>query len=425
MAKFIVSHSQPLKGKVIVGGSKNAVLPILAACILTDEKCVIHSVPALRDVYVMINILESLGAELNFDEINQTITIKASKIKKFDEEYELAGKMRASFLVMGPLLARFGKAKIPLPGGCPIGSRPVDLHLKGFVALGAKMKQEHGYVEVKSKELKGNSIYLDFPSVGATENIMMASTLAVGTTIIQNAAAEPEICDLANFLNQMGAKVSGAGTDTITIEGVSHLKGVDYTVIPDRIEAGTFMVATAITRGDIILENVIVEHMKPIIAKLEEANIKTETVENGIHIYSTGKINCLNLKTMPFPGFPTDMQAPFMSLLTIAEGTSMITETVFENRFMHAGELKRMGANIMIDSRSAVIEGVKKLTGTQVKATDLRAGAALILSALAAEGDTEISDIYHVERGYFKIDEKLRSLGAKIKRVEDEPEQKK
>lgn len=420
MAKFIVSHSQPLKGTVKISGSKNAVLPILAASILTEECCTIQSAPALRDVFVMISILKSLGVHVEFDEEKESIMTIASDIKKFDEDYEMAGKMRASFLVMGPLLARFGKAKIPLPGGCPIGSRPVDLHLKGFQSLGAKIKQEHGYVEIKAKELIGNSIYLDFPSVGATENIMMAATLAKGETVIENAAAEPEIWDLANFLNQMGANVTGAGTDTIKIVGVDKLKGISYRVIPDRIEAGTFMVATAITRGDIILQNVVADHLKPIVAKLEEAHVKSDVIDGGMHIYAIGKLGCLNLKTMPFPGFPTDMQAPFMSLLALAEGTSIITETVFENRFMHAGELKRMGANIKIDSRSAVIEGVKKLTGTQVRATDLRAGAALILSALAAEGDTEISDIYHVERGYFKIEEKLKALGAVIRKVEDE-----
>lgn len=419
MAKFIVSHSQPLTGSVKISGSKNAVLPILAASLLTAEGCSIESAPPLRDVFVMISILKNLGVHVEFEEEKERITTKADDVRKWEEEYEMAGKMRASFLIMGPLLARFGRAKIPLPGGCPIGSRPVDLHLKGFMALGAKMKQEHGYVEVKAKKLVGTTIYLDFPSVGATENIMMAAVLAEGETIIENAAAEPEIWDLAHFLNKMGGNVQGAGTDTIRIQGVAKLHGISYQVIPDRIEAGTFMVATAITKGDVILKNVVAEHLKPIIAKLEEAHVKSEVTEEGLHISALGKLGCINLKTMPFPGFPTDMQAPFMSLLTLAEGTSMITETVFENRFMHAGELKRMGANIKIESRSAVIEGVKKLTGTQVKATDLRAGAALILSALAAEGDTEISDIYHIERGYSKIEEKLRALGAKISRIEE------
>lgn len=418
MPKFVVGHSGPLKGTVAVSGSKNAVLPILAASILTEEECIIHSVPALNDVFVMLNILKNLGIYADFDENCQTIHIHAKSIKRCSEEYDTAGKMRASFLIMGPLLARYNRAKIPLPGGCPIGSRPVDLHLKGFQALGAKLKQEHGYVDIRAKELTGCSIYLDFPSVGATENIMMAAALAKGTTVLENAAAEPEIVDLSNFLIQMGAKITGAGTDTIQIEGVENLHGIEYTVIPDRIEAGTFLIAAAITKGDIFLENVVIDHLKPIIAKLEEANMHFETKENGLRAYYSEKLTSINIKTMPFPGFPTDMQAPFMSLMALTEGTSMITETIFENRFMHAGELNRMGANIKIDSRSAVIEGVKKMTGTQVKATDLRAGAALVLSALAAEGKTEISDIYHIERGYYKIEEKLQRLGAEIQKDE-------
>lgn len=418
MAKFVISHSNGLKGSVKISGSKNAVLPILAAALLTQETCEICCIPPLRDVFAMVEILKDLGAVIDFNQEKETITITAKRIKKFEEEYEMAGKMRASFIIMGPLLARFGHARIPLPGGCPIGTRPVDLHLKGFTALGAQMIQEHGYIDVKVKKLTANRIYLDFPSVGATENIMMAAVLAQGETTIENAAAEPEICDLANFLIKMGAKIHGAGTDTIQIQGVKELHGAIHTVIPDRIEAGTFMIAAAITKGDILLENVIVEHLKPIIAKLAESNVKSEFTPKGLRVFSSGEIIPSNLKTMPFPGFPTDMQAPFMSLMTLAHGTSIITETVFENRFMHAGELKRMGADIKIESRSAVVEGVKKLTGTQVKATDLRAGAALILSALAAEGETEISDIYHIERGYFKIEKKLRNLGANIVKEE-------
>lgn len=419
MSKFIVNHCQSLSGTVKISGSKNAVLPILAATLLTEDICHINNVPPLQDVCVMVDILKRLGASISFQKEKESIESQAQKIEKFEEDYDLAVKMRASFLIMGPLLARFGKAKIPLPGGCPIGTRPVDLHLKGLTALGAKLKQEHGFIEIKAKKLLGNSIYLDFPSVGATENIMMAASLAEGKTIIENAAAEPEIIDLSNFLNEMGAQIEGAGTDTIIIQGVEKLHGTSHTIIADRIEAGTFMVAAAITRGDILLENVNSDHLKPIIAKLEETHIKSESFENKLHIYPTGRLTNLSIKTMPFPGFPTDMQAPFMALLTVCEGTSMITETVFENRFLHAGELKRMGANIKIDSRSAVIEGVKKLTGTQVRATDLRAGAALIISALIAEGQTEISDIFHIERGYYKIEDKLQKLGVKIDKVED------
>ena len=414
MEKFIVSHSGPLKGTVKISGSKNAALPILAASLLTQEQCVMKSIPALRDIYNMLGILKDLGAEVDFNKQDEVVTICSANIIKTEGTYELAGKMRASFLIMGPLLARFGRAKIPLPGGCPIGQRPVDLHLKGFAAMGAKINQEHGFVEVTAEKLTGAKIYLDFPSVGATENIMMAAALAQGTTIIENAAAEPEISDLANFLNAMGAKVACAGTDTVRIEGVGSLKGVTHRVIPDRIEAGTFMVASAITKGDILLENVIYDHLKPIVAKLEEIHVKSEQKKDGLRVYYNGQPEACFLKTMPFPGFPTDMQAPFMSLLSVAHGTSMITETIFENRFMHAGELKRMGANIKIESRSAVIEGVDHLTAAKVKATDLRAGAALILAALTAKGDTEISDIYHIERGYDRIEEKLKRLGANI-----------
>ena len=344
------------------------------------------------------------------------IRVRAETIESVESEYETARKMRASFLVAGALLGRCGHARLSLPGGCQIGSRPVDLHLKGFQALGAKSRQEYGFVELTAKTLKGNSIYLDFPSVGATENIMLAAVLAKGCTVIENAAEEPEICDLADFLREMGADITGDGTDAITIMGGKELHGAVHEVIPDRIEAGTFMAAAAITGGNILLENIREEHLKPVIAKLAECNVKTEAVPEGLRVSRKGRLHPIQLKTMPFPGFPTDMQAPFMSLMAVAKGTSVITETVFENRFIHAGELQRMGADIKIDSRSAVIEGVETLTGTKVKATDLRAGAALILSALAAKGETEISDIYHIERGYYKIDEKLRALGAEIER---------
>lgn len=419
MSKFFVSHSKPLSGSVTVSGSKNAVLPILAACLLTEEPCVVHSVPGLRDVFAMIDILQSFGSDVFFEEDKNTVNICTHNIVKEEEEYDLAGQMRASFLVMGPLLSRFGRAKIPLPGGCPIGARPIDLHLKGLIAMGAEMKQEHGYVEIWANKLMGARIYLDFPSVGATENIMMAASLAEGVTTIENAAEEPEISDLAVFINEMGGNITGAGTDTITIRGVKKLYGTSHQVIPDRIEAGTFMVAAAITHGNIVIKNVIVDHIKPVIAKLNEIHVSSWENGNDLCIDATEENCAFSIKTMPFPGFPTDMQAPFMSLMSVTEGTSMITETVFENRFQHVNELKRMGANIKIDSRLAVIEGVKRLTGTQVLATDLRAGAALILSALAAEGDTEIGDIFHIERGYYKIEEKLKGLGASIVKKEE------
>lgn len=421
MGKFIVQGMEDgLRGRVRISGSKNAVLPILAACLLTEEPCRIENVPPLSDVRHMAELLRELGAEVAFDEEGEHIRVEAVEITSVESTYETARKMRASFLVAGALLGRCGQARLALPGGCQIGSRPVDLHLKGFQAMGAKNRQEHGMVELTAKHLKGNTIYLDFPSVGATENILLAAVLAKGKTVIENAAAEPEICDLADFLREMGADITGDGTDTITILGVKELHGAVHRVIPDRIEAGTFMAAAAITGGDILLEEVKEEHLKPVIAKLAECNVKTELTEEGLRVCRKGKLHPIQLKTMPFPGFPTDMQAPFMSLMAVTKGTSVITETIFENRFIHAGELQRMGADIRIDSRSAVIEGVDGLTGTQVRATDLRAGAALILSALAARGETEISDIYHIERGYYHIDEKLRRLGANIRREEEE-----
>lgn len=419
MQKFIIEESPCLKGTVKIEGSKNAALPILAATLLTGEGCTIKNVPPLQDVFVIKELLTDLGAIAIWNEKQNVMYVQASEIAKNEANYELVSKIRASFLIMGPLLARNGYAKVSLPGGCAIGLRPIDLHLKGFAALGAEIIQEHGYVIVKTKGLRGNKIYLDFPSVGATENIMMAAVLAEGETIIENCAIEPEVEDLANFLISLGANIKGIGTDSLKIEGVKNLQGSEYSVIPDRIEAGTFMVASAITEGDITLENVLIHHLKPIVAKLRESNISLEETDKGIRVFKEKDaiLKGVDIKTMPYPGFPTDMQAQFMSLLSVSKGVSTVTETVFENRFMHVGELKRMGADIKIDSRSAVIEGVSNLTGTNVKATDLRAGAALILAALKAEGITEIRDIYHIDRGYNSIDDKLRSLGAKITRV--------
>lgn len=420
MEKFVVTGMDGgLQGRVQISGAKNAVLPILAACLLTKEICEIQNVPSLLDVQNMVELLRELGAQVEFDEEAKTVRMQAEELFQMEGDYGIARKMRASFLAAGALLGRCGEAKLPLPGGCQIGSRPVDLHLKGFQAMGAKSRQEYGMIELQTKNLKGAAIYLDFPSVGATENILLAAVLAKGKTTIENAAAEPEICDLADFLREMGASIAGDGTDTITVTGVKELHGAVHRVIPDRIEAGTFMAAAAITGGDILLEDVKEEHLKPVIAKLAECNVKTEMTKEGLRVWRKGKLHPIQLKTMPFPGFPTDMQAQFMSLMAVAKGTSVITETVFENRFMHAGELQRMGADIKIDSRSAVIEGVDGLTGAKVRATDLRAGAALILSALAAKGDTEISDIYHIERGYDRIDEKLRRLGAVIYKQEE------
>lgn len=420
MEKFVITGTEEgLHGRVKISGAKNAVLPILAACLLTEEVCEIQNVPPLADVRHMAELLTELGARVEYDAATETMRVQAAELTHVEGAYETARKMRASFLAAGALLARCGAARLPLPGGCQIGSRPIDLHLKGFHLMGAKSRQAHGMVELQAKALRGSDIYLDFPSVGATENILLAATRAKGITTIENAAAEPEICDLADFLRKMGAEIEGDGTDTITIRGGKELHGAVHRVIPDRMEAGTFLAAAAITGGDIILENVQEEHLKPVLAKLAECNIKTERTAEGIRVWRRGRLCGVQVKTMPFPGFPTDMQAPFMSLLAVAKGTSVMTETIFENRFSHVGELQRMGANIKIDSRSAVIEGVETLTGAKVRATDLRAGAALILSALAAKGETEISDIYHIERGYDRIDEKLRRLGADIRREEE------
>ncbi|ADH59977.1 UDP-N-acetylglucosamine 1-carboxyvinyltransferase [Thermoanaerobacter mathranii subsp. mathranii str. A3] len=412
--KFIVEKSPPLKGSVKISGAKNSVLPIIAASLLSSGEIVLDDIPTLKDVNVMIELIKHFGAICEFE--NEKLKIKID-IKDVEAPYELVKKMRASFLVMGPILARLGHAKISMPGGCAIGSRPIDLHLKGFQTLGADITIGHGYVEARAQKLTGKKIYLDFPSVGATENIMMAAVFADGITIIENAAEEPEIVDLANFLNKMGAKIKGAGTDTIRIEGVKELKGVEHTVIPDRIEAGTFMVAAAMTGGNVLIENVIVDHVRPIIAKLTECGIEIIEEPKGLRVKGTKNYKALDIKTLPYPGFPTDMQAQMMAMMTVAKGTSVIIETVFENRFMHVDELKRMGANIKIEGRSAVVTGVDHLTGAEVKATDLRAGAALVLAGLIAEGKTEINDIYHIDRGYVKMEEKLKNLGAIIYRI--------
>lgn len=420
MAKYFIEKSGPLMGEVIISGSKNAVLPIMAGSILTSDNCIIADIPKLRDVDVMCQLLGSVGAQVNIDYIKKEIKVSCNEIKEVEAPYDLVKQMRASILIMGPLLARTGKAKIALPGGCAIGARPIDLHLKGFQALGAEIELGHGYVEAQAKKLVGDKIYLDFPSVGATENIMMCATLAEGVTILENAAEEPEIVDLANFLNSMGAKIKGAGTDTIKIEGVEALKGTNHAVIPDRIETGTFMVAAAVTRGDILIKNAMADHVKPIIAKLKECGVEITEIDGNLRVKADSEIINTDIKTLPYPGFPTDMQAQFMTLLTSVKGTSIIIETVFENRYMHIGELNRMGANIKIEGRSAVIVGEQNLEGTQVTATDLRAGAALVLAGLIADGNTEIRDIFHIERGYADFTNKLSGLGARIMRTEEE-----
>lgn len=416
MEKLIVRGGKRLFGTVRVSGAKNAVLPVIAATLLGTTPSTLEEIPDLEDVRTIAEVLTHLGASVKIEP--GTLYIDCTKITALEAPYELVRKMRASFLVMGPLLAREGCAKISLPGGCAIGTRPIDLHLKGFEALGAKIVMGHGFIEARAPQgLTGARIYLDFPSVGATENIMMAASMAKGQTIIENPAEEPEIVDLANMLNHMGANIRGAGTNLIRIEGVRELKGACHCVIPDRIEAGTYMVAAAMTGGDVYVENALTEHLKPVIAKLKEAGVGIEEDINGVRVRGTGTIRSVDVKTLPYPGFPTDMQAQFMALMTIAQGTSIITETVFENRFMHVDELKRMGASIKIDGRSAVIEGVNQLTGCQVKATDLRAGAAMVLAGLVAEGQTEIGYIHHIDRGYDRLVEKFRGIGADIERV--------
>ena len=421
MERLVINGGNRLEGRVKISGAKNAGLPIIAATLLGEgQPSRLEEVPNLEDVHTISQVLEAMGIGAKFDENEHALAIDATGLNCWEAPYELVRKMRASFLVMGPLLARLGHARISLPGGCAIGTRPIDLHLKGFEALGAKIEIGHGFIDASAPNgLKGARIYLDFPSVGATENIIMAAALAEGTTILENPAQEPEIIDLANFLNVMGAKVRGAGTNVIKIEGVDHLHGAVYTVIPDRIEAGTYMVAAAMTGGDVYIENAICEHLKPVIAKLKEAGAIIEEDVDVVRVRADKRLKAVDIKTMPYPGFPTDMQAQFMAMLAVSEGVGMVTETVFENRFMHVDELKRMGATIKIDGRTSLVEGVESLTGCQVKATDLRAGAAMVLAGLVAEGTTYVGYIHHIDRGYDRLVEKLLALGADIKRVSD------
>jgi len=416
--KLIISGGNRLQGTVKIDGAKNSALSIMAATLLTKEVCILRNVPRLTDVDIMAKVIRKLGVSVEWKEDN-TLYIDSDDFNNCEAPYELVKMMRGSILVMGPLLARLKRAKISLPGGCAIGARPVDYHLKGFEALGAQVEMEKGYIEAKVNKLKGDDIYLDFPSLGATENIMMAASLAEGLTTIENAAKDPEVVELGHFLNKMGAKVEGLGTDLIKIDGVKKLHGVDYTIIPDRIEAGTYMVAAAITGGDVLIENADPLLLKPLVVKLEETGVQIELEKNLIKVTGPDRVKAVDIKTLPFPGFPTDMQPQFMALSCVAKGTSVITETVFEKRFVHIGDLKRMGADIKVEGHSAIIKGVKKLSAAPVMASDLRGGAALILAGLVAEGTTELSRIYHLDRGYIKLEEKLTSLGADIKRVKE------
>lgn len=417
MEKLVIKGGRSLHGRVRVSSAKNAVLPIIVATLLPDSPATIIDAPNLEDVRTISSVIESLGGSV-IHKGNEMI-FDTSMITKTEASYDLMSRMRASFLVMGPLLAKKRHAKIALPGGCMIGSRPIDLHLKAFEAMGAEITIGNGFVEALAPNgLKGATIYLDFPSVGATENILMAAVLAEGKTIIENAAEEPEIVDLVTFLSSMGANIKGAGTNVIRIEGVKHLYGASHTVIPDRIEAGTFIIAAAMVGGDVVIENVLTEHLKPLLAKLSEAGVVVEKEIDSVHIISQGRIKSADIKTLPYPGFPTDLQAQFMAMMTVGDGVSTITETVFENRFMHVGELCRMGADIRVEGRKAIVHGVPFLQGAFVRATDLRAGAALVLAGLAAHGVTEIGDLHHIDRGYDHLVEKLRGLGADIVRVD-------
>lgn len=411
---LVIEGGRPLRGSVRVSGAKNASLVIMAACVLVQGETVLENVPRIRDVEVLGAILTSLGARLAWGE-DGSLSITVPDNIGVETPYDLAKRLRASNLLLGSLLGKRREARICLPGGCDIGSRPMDLHLKGLAALGADVRLEHGFVEARASRLTGSRVYLDFPSVGATENIMMVATLTPGQTIIENAAKEPEIVDLANFLNAVGARVRGAGTDVIRVEGVSELRGTRYAVIPDRIEAGTFMAAAVATRGDVVVGNVIPTHLSPIIAKLQETGATIVEVPEGLRVIGNGEIMPVDIKTLPYPGFPTDMQSQMLALLSVARGTSMVVENVFENRFAVVDELSRMGARIKVEGHTAVVEGVPKLCGAKVKATDLRAGAALAVAALMAEGVTEIDNSHYVYRGYERFAEKLRALGAAVR----------
>ena len=419
MDSFLIKGGVPLHGEVTISGSKNAALPILAATLLTDEPCVIRRVPDLSDTRFMVQILQSLGAQATFE--NGTVTVHAKKIKGY-ADYELVRKMRGSICIAGPLLARLRKARISLPGGCIIGARPINLHLKGFAALGVKIKIEGGYVDATAKKLTGNSMFLGGragPTVLGTANVMMAAALADGVTVIESAACEPEVVDLANFLNAMGAQISGAGSPTITVTGVKKLHGAEHEVIPDRIEAATFAIAAAATNGEVTLKNVRADHLRAVIDKLNEANVSVKRSGGNLVVRRQGKLKAVDVTTLPYSGFPTDVQAQMMSLLALAPGISLITERIFESRFMHVSELARLGADIEIEGPSAIVKGGRPLSGAPVMASDLRASAALVIAGLAAKGATQVNRIYHLDRGYEQMDAKLRKLGARIRRVEE------
>jgi UDP-N-acetylglucosamine 1-carboxyvinyltransferase len=413
--RIIIEGGTRLQGTVRIGGSKNAALAILAGSVLCDGEIILHNVPRIGDTITMVELLNALGADAAFQG-QHTVRIDASRIQWLEAPYELVRKMRASFCVLGPLLTRFGFARVPVPGGCDIGARPVNFHIDGLKKLGAEIHVEHGIYSAEAPKLHGARVYLDFQSAGATQHLITAAALAEGTTIIENCAAEPEVVDLANFLNSMGADIQGYGTPTITVNGVKRLHGCEYNIIADRMEAGTFAIAAAITHGNLNIQGVHTEHLRPVLSKLDEVGIHITETDGELNIQGNGTLRPADIKTMPHPGFPTDMQQPFAALLAIAQGTSVITENVYESRFRYVNELNRMGADIRIGGRSAVIKGVPELTGAPVTATDLRAGAALVCAGLAADGETEITDIQHIDRGYENLVTKMQNLGAKITR---------
>lgn len=426
MDKYVIRGRERLSGNIRISGAKNAVLPMLAATVLTRSPCKIYDAPVLKDVAVMAEILRRLGAvvEYRFDSEagKPYLYIDPSAIEIHEVGEDLTREMRSSIFLMGSLLGRLGRVRVAYPGGCDIGPRPIDLHLRGLAALGASIQERYGYIDAEARGLRGTEVHLDFPSVGATENIMMAAVLARGTTVIRNAAKEPEIVDLQNFLNSMGARIKGGGMDVIRIEGVDRLGGTSHTVIPDRIEVGTFMAAAAAGRGDVWIENVIPEHVESTIAKFREAGVTVECYDNAMRVAVSERLKAVDAKTLPYPGFPTDMQPQMMAMMTLAEGTSVMTETIFENRFKHAEELRRMGANIKVEGRTAVIKGVDALSGALLQATNLRSGAALVIAGLAAEGLSTVEGVHHIDRGYERFEEKLRGLGAKIQRQRMAPE---
>ncbi len=418
MEKLKIEGCQKLYGEITISGAKNSAVAILPASILAEESCIIRNLPAIDDVTYLKELLTNLGAKISDEGIDK-VTINPKPINNFNVNFELAKKLRASYYFLGALLGKYKEAEVPFPGGCDIGVRPIDQHIKGFEALGAEIKLEHGIIKAKAKELIGASIYLDVVSVGATINIMLAACKAKGITTIDNAAKEPYIVDVANFLNAMGANIKGAGTDVIKIKGVEHLYGCEHSIIPDQIETGTYMILAAVAKGDVLIKNVIPTHLESVSAKMREMGIEVIEYEDTIRIISKARPKSANVKTLPYPGFPTDLQQPMSVLLSIAEGTGVITESIWEGRFKHVDELKRMGAKIKVEGRVALIEGIEKLSGAPVCATDLRAGAAMVLAGLAAEGETTISNLWHIDRGYENFESKLVNVGAKIKRVNE------